>query len=68
MPTEAEDKEKVLEYLRSVGGKGVATIPEIAKGTELPKRDLMKLIKELELEGKITAGGRAAGVGGYKLA
>jgi len=53
--------------LKSIGGKGVATQAEIAKGTGIDRRTVMKLIKELEKEGKVTSGGRAAGVGGYKL-
>ncbi len=63
----SEDRQKIIDFLKGVGGKGVATQSEIAKGTGIDRRTVMKLIKELEKEGKVTAGGRAAGVGGYKL-
>ncbi|MDL1956024.1 MAG: winged helix-turn-helix transcriptional regulator [Candidatus Desulfofervidus auxilii] len=62
-----EKKQKIIDFLKSIGGKGVATQAEIAKGTGIDRRIVMKLIKELEKEGKVTSGGRAAGVGGYKL-
>jgi uncharacterized membrane protein len=67
MPTD-EEKQKVLDFLKGVGGKGVATQAEITKGTGIDRRTVMKIIKELEMGGKIVGAGRAAGVGGYKLA
>lgn len=62
-----EEKQKIIDFLKGIGGKGVATQAEITKGTGIDRRTVMKLIKELEKEGKVTSGGRAAGVGGYKL-
>ena len=63
-----EAKQKILDFLKGLSGKGVATQAEIMKGTGLDRKLVMKLIRELEQEGKIVGGGRAAGVGGYKLA
>ncbi|MEW6214993.1 MAG: hypothetical protein AB1478_07325 [Nitrospirota bacterium] len=62
-----EVKEKVLEFLRGVGGKGVATQADIIKGTKLDRETVKKAIKELTLEGKIVDAGVAAGVVGYKI-
>jgi hypothetical protein len=62
-----EVKEKVLEFLRGVGGKGVATQADIIKGTKLDREQVKKAIKELTLEGKIVDAGVAAGVIGYKI-
>jgi len=63
-----EAKQKILEFLKGVGGKGVATQADIKKGTGLDRKLVMKLIRELEQEGKIVGAGKSAGVGGYKLA
>jgi len=54
--------------LKGVSGKGVATQADIKKGTGLDRKLVMKLIRELEQEGKIVGAGKSAGVGGYKLA
>jgi len=62
-----EAKQKILEFLKGVGGKGVATQADIKKGTGLDRKLVMKLIRELEQEGKIVGAGKSAGVGGYKL-
>lgn len=62
-----EVKEKILEFLRGVGGKGVATQADIIKGTKLDREQVKKAIKELALEGKIIDAGVAAGVVGYKI-
>ncbi len=64
-----EAKKKILDFLASFSEseKGVATQPEIKKGTGLDFKTVMQCIKELEIEGKIVGAGRAAGVGGYKL-
>lgn len=62
-----EVKEKILEFLRGVGGKGVATQAEIMKGTKLDRDTLKKAIKELALEEKIVEAGVAAGVIGFKI-
>ena len=61
-----ESKEKILEYLRGLGGKAT-TQADIVKGTGIDRKEVMKSIKELELEGKIVGAGVAAGVGGYKI-
>ncbi len=65
-----EGKQKILDFLGSFSGseKGVASVPEIMKGTGIDRQTLSKLIKELEMEGKIAGAGRAAGVTGYKIA
>jgi uncharacterized membrane protein len=63
-----EGKQRIIDFLKGLAGKGVATQAEIMKGTGLDRKTVMKLIRELEQEGKIVGGGRAAGVGGYKLA
>lgn len=62
-----EVKEKILEFLRGVGGKGVATQADIIKGTKLDREQVKKAIKEMTLEGKIVDAGVAAGVVGYKI-
>lgn len=62
-----EVKEKILEFLKGVGGKGVATQADIIKGTKLDREAVKKAIKEMTLEGKITDAGVAAGVVGYKI-
>jgi DNA-binding MarR family transcriptional regulator len=62
-----EMREKIIEHLSSVGGKGVDTIANIAKHTGIKRRDLSKAINKMELEGEIQAAGVMAGVAGYKL-
>ena len=64
-----EGKQKIIEFLKSFSGseKGVASVAEIMKGTGIDRQTLSKLIKELEMEGKIAGAGRAAGVYGYKI-
>jgi hypothetical protein len=64
-----EAKQKILDFLGSFRGseKGVASVPEIIKGTGLDRQMVSKCLKELELGGKIVGAGRAAGVSGYKL-
>lgn len=64
-----EGEQKILDFLGSFSGseKGVATAAEIIKGTGLDRQTVSKMLKELELEGKIVGAGRAAGVWGYKL-
>jgi DNA-binding MarR family transcriptional regulator len=64
-----EVRQKILDFL---GGfkeseKGVATAAEIIRGTGLDRQMVSKILKELEMEGKIVGAGRAAGVWGYKL-
>ncbi|MDH5202876.1 MAG: hypothetical protein OEZ31_00360 [Nitrospirota bacterium] len=60
-------KEKILEFLKGVGGKGVATQADIIKGTKLDRDTVKKAIKELALEEKIIDAGVAAGVVGFKI-
>ncbi|MBM4140410.1 MAG: hypothetical protein FJ242_02800 [Nitrospira sp.] len=62
-----EVKEKILEFLRGVGGKGVATQAEIIKGTKLDRESVKKAIREMTLEEKIVEAGVAAGVIGFKI-
>lgn len=64
-----EARQKILDFLGSFTGseKGVAAAAEIIKGTGLDRQTVSKILKELELEGKIVGAGRSAGVWGYKL-
>jgi hypothetical protein len=62
-----EAKEKILEFLKGVGGKGVATQADIIKGIKLDRDTVKKAIRELTLEEKIIDAGVAAGVVGYKI-
>ena len=64
-----EARQKILDFLGGFTGseKGVAAAAEIIKGTGLDRQTVAKILKELELEGKIVGAGRAAGVWGYKI-
>ena len=59
-------KQKVLDYLLNLEGKGVETIADIAKGTGIKRKECSKILRELEEEGKVAPGGVTAGVAGYK--
>ncbi len=63
----AEQREKVIQYLSSLEGKGVDTIANITKGTGIKRRDLSKVLQKMELDGEVQAAGVMAGVAGYKL-
>ena len=60
------NKQVVLEYLLGLEGKGVMTTADIAKATGIKRKDCSKLLRALEEEGKVAAGGVMAGVAGYK--
>lgn len=65
--SDQEMKEKILELLKNVPGKGVEVPARIINVLGLERRPAMKLLRELEQEGKIVTAGAAAGVIGYKL-
>jgi DNA-binding IclR family transcriptional regulator len=62
----AEDKQKILDYLLGLEGKGASTISEIGKATGLKRKECSQLLRELEEEGKVAPAGVMAGVAGYK--
>ena len=62
-----ELKQKILEYLAQVEGKGVEVPARIVKALGVERRPALKAMRELESEGKIATAGAAAGVVGYKL-
>jgi hypothetical protein len=61
-----ENKQKILDYLMGLEGKGVATTVEIGKAVGLKRKETSKLLRALEEEGKVASGGVMAGVAGYK--
>jgi len=65
--TDQEIKDKILEHLATVPGKGVEVPSRIVSMLGVNRRGLMKVLRELEEEGKIQTAGAAAGVIGYKL-
>ena len=65
--SDQETKEKILEFLAQVPGKGVEVPARIVSALGLQRRPALKLMRELEEEGKIVTAGAAAGVVGYKL-
>jgi len=65
--SDQEMKEKILEFLKNVPGKGVEVPARIISSLGIERRPAMKLMRELEEEGKIVTAGAAAGVIGYKL-
>jgi|GEM_PF-4392105 len=62
-----EMKQKILDHLAQVPGKGVEVPARIISSLGLSRREAMKLLSELATEGKIETAGAAAGVVGYKL-
>ncbi len=62
-----EIKQQILDILAEVPGKGVEVPGRIISKIGLKRREAMKILGELEAEGKIMAAGAAAGVIGYKL-
>jgi hypothetical protein len=65
--SDQEMKEKILEFLKDVPGKGVEVPARIISALGMERRPALKLMRELEQEGKIVTAGAAAGVIGYKL-
>lgn len=62
------NRDKVIEYLKGLDGKGAATTMNIGKAIELKRRAASKLMAQLEKDGVVVATGVTAGVAGYKLA
>jgi len=62
-----ENRDKVIEHLKNVGGKGADTTANIGKAVGLKRRDASKLLSQMEQEGIIVSAGVTAGVAGYKL-
>ncbi|MFH1862919.1 MAG: hypothetical protein ABH878_08930, partial [bacterium] len=60
-------RQQVIDHLNKVGGKGVDTIANIAKATGIKRRDLSKVLQQMEIDGEVQAAGVMAGVAGYKL-
>ncbi len=62
-----EMKQKIVEYLGSLEGKGADTTINIGKQVGLKRRDASKIIRQMENEGVVESTGVTAGVAGYKL-
>ena len=62
------NRDKVIEHLKSVGGKGADTTANIGKAVGLKRRDASKVLQQMEQEGIVVSTGVTAGVAGYKLA
>jgi hypothetical protein len=62
-----EYKQKIIEYLGSLPGKGADTIVSIGKQVGLKRKDASQVIQRMEQEGILMPAGVAAGVAGYKL-
>ncbi|HNT00126.1 MAG TPA: FaeA/PapI family transcriptional regulator [Polyangiaceae bacterium] len=60
-------RDKIIEYLKTIGGKGADTTTNIGKAVGLKRRDASKTLAQMEQEGIILATGVTAGVAGYKL-
>ena len=65
--TDQEIKDKILEHLANVPGKGVEVPSRTISTLAINRRSGMKIMRALEEEGKIQSAGAAAGVIGYKL-
>ena len=65
--TDQEIKDKILEHLANVPGKGVEVPSRIISTLAIKRSKGMKIMRALEEEGKIQSAGAAAGVIGYKL-
>lgn len=61
-----ENKQKILDYLLNLEGKGVMTTTDIGKAVGLKRKECSLLLRALEEEGKVAAAGVMAGVAGYK--
>jgi hypothetical protein len=62
-----QNRDKVIEHLKTIGGKGADTTANIGKAVGLKRRDASKVLAQMEQEGIIMATGVTAGVAGYKL-
>jgi hypothetical protein len=65
--SDQDQKQQILEFLANVPGKGVEVPARIISALGMERRPALKLLRELEQEGKIVTAGAAAGVVGYKL-
>jgi DNA-binding Lrp family transcriptional regulator len=64
--SDEEYKQKILDYLLGLEGKGVMTTVEIGKAVGLKRKDCSRLLRILEEDGKVASAGVMAGVAGYK--
>jgi hypothetical protein len=64
--SDAENKQKILDYLLGLEGKGVDTTVAIGKAVGIKRKDCSRLLRELESEGKVASAGVVPGVAGYK--
>lgn len=62
------NRDKVIEHLKTVGGKGADTTANIGKAIGLKRRDASKVLQQMEKDGVVVSTGVTAGVAGYKLA
>ena len=62
-----QNRDKVIEHLKGIGGKGADTTANIGKAVGLKRRDASKVLARMEQEGVIMSTGVTAGVAGYKL-
>lgn len=62
-----DNRDKVIEHLKGVGGKGADTTANIGKAIGLKRRDASKVLAQMEQESIIISTGVTAGVAGYKL-
>ena len=61
-----ESKQRILDYLLGLEGKGVMTTVDIGKAVGLKRKECARLLRMLEEDGKVAPGGVTAGVAGYK--
>ncbi|UCG51457.1 MAG: winged helix-turn-helix transcriptional regulator [Candidatus Latescibacterota bacterium] len=61
-----ELKQKILDYLLNLEGKGVVTTTDIGKAVGVKRKECSRLLRALEEEGKVASAGVMAGVAGYK--
>jgi hypothetical protein len=64
--SDEEYKQKILDYLKGLEGKGVDTTANIGKAVGLKRREAARLLRDLEMDGKVASAGVVAGVAGYK--
>ena len=64
--SDEDNKQKILDYLLGLEGKGVMTTVDIGKAVGLKRKECSRLLRMLEEEGKVAPGGVMAGVAGYK--
>ena len=62
-----EQKDRVVQYLSALGGKGADTTINIGKNTDMKRKAAAKVLARMEQEGLVQSAGVTAGVAGYKL-